>query len=67
MKEYRVVWCQCPTRSHTPRTLFVEAANCLDAEKIARDHIERKQGLEWFQIQSVKESEPMPAGKVVEK
>jgi hypothetical protein len=65
MKEYRVVWIQCPTSYNTPKVLFVEAENEKDAEAIVRDHIERSFGIEWFKV-SVSEPKPVPAGRIIE-
>lgn len=55
MKEYRIKWCQCPHVHHDTKVMFVEATTEDDARKIARNHIERKFGIEWFTIQTVSE------------
>lgn len=64
MKEFRVSWCQCPTYSHSPRVLFVEALNANDAKKLASDFIERQYGIGWFVIRDVSLTEQMPQGRV---
>jgi hypothetical protein len=64
MIEFRISWCARPTNFNSPRVFFVEAANKDDAENIARNHIERKFGVSWFNIDDVSETKPIPAGKV---
>lgn len=64
MKEYRVTWQACPHVHHPVRVLFVEAGSVEDAQKIARNHVERNMGLEWFTIKTVTEAEAVPAGSV---
>ena len=66
MKEYRIKWQQRPHVQHDVNVLFVEANNPEDAKEIARDHIERRFGIEWLSIHEVKEAAPMPAGRVKE-
>lgn len=63
MNEYRIQWTQCPTAYNDSHILFVEAANPADALAIARDHIERKFGVNWLKLE-VGESPSVPAGKV---
>lgn len=65
MKEYRVVWCQCPHVQHDAHVMFVLASNEEDARTIARDHVERKFAITWFTIQEVSEAKPVPAGEVL--
>lgn len=65
MTEYRVVWCQCPHAYHNKGVLFIEAANEDDAKKIARNHIERTRGIEWFTIFEVAEATKPPEGRVI--
>lgn len=64
-KEYRVVWCECPTSLHSNRVLFVKAKNEQDARVVATNHIERKYGIAWIRIEGVKQTSPMPSGEVV--
>ncbi len=64
--EYRVKWAQCPHAYHPTQVLFVEAATPEDARKIARDHIERKFGIEWIKFFDVAIATTIPAGKVVD-
>lgn len=64
--EYRVVWQQCPHNSYDSRVLFVEAGSKDDAEKIARDHIERRFGIEWFSVRDITPTKPIPFGRVKE-
>lgn len=64
-KEYRIRWCQRPHVHFTMQVLFIEAASADDAKAIARDHIERKFGIESFSIFEAVESKPRPAGRVV--
>lgn len=66
MTEYRLEWCQCPHVQFSWRVMFVEAANVDDARAIARDHIERKYGVEWFSIRNVAPARTVPAGVVKE-
>lgn len=66
MAEWRVIWQECPHVHHPSRVLYVEAATKEDADKIARDHVERKFGISWFSIHSISQAEPVPAGKVLE-
>lgn len=66
MKEFRVVWCECPTSLHSNRVLFVRAASEKDARLLATNHVERKHGVAWFRIEGVREASPVPAGEVVE-
>jgi hypothetical protein len=65
MKEYRVKWCQCPHVHHSTQVLYVKAATADDAKVLARDHIERKLGIEWLSIFDATEAKPMPAGEVI--
>lgn len=65
MPEYRVTWCQCPHVYHTKSVLFIEAASPEDAKKVARNHIERTFGIEWFSVFTADESTPPPAGRVL--
>ncbi len=65
MDEYRVKWCQCPHVQHNTKVLFVKAASPDDAKAIARDHVERTTGIEWFSIQSVTPVQPVPEGTVI--
>jgi hypothetical protein len=67
MTEYRIKWCACPHVQHSPRLLFIEAETVEDAKAIARNHIERKFDVEWFTIQDVAETKPVPPGHVVER
>ncbi len=67
MTEYRVKWCQCPTAHHATQVLFVEAANEVDAQAIARDHIERRLHIEWIKFDSVDPAPAVPAGRVIER
>jgi len=60
MKEFRVVWIACPHVQHVPKVMFVEATDKQDAEAIARDRIERTQGIEWLTIRSVEPAKPAP-------
>lgn len=64
MIEYKVKWQKCPTHYNDPQLLFVEAATPADAEKIARNYVERHFGLEWFKTEVIGLAEPMPEGKV---
>ena len=45
MKTYRIAFALRPTNYNTARVLFVEAANETDAEKVAKEYIERKEGV----------------------
>jgi hypothetical protein len=64
MTEFRVEWHQCPHVQHDRKVLFVEAETANDAKAIARDHIERRFGIEWFSIIQITNAVPVPAGKV---
>lgn len=64
-KEFRISWTECPTAYRSPQVLFVKALSVIDAEVIARRHIERTYHIEWFKINSIKEVQPVPAGEVV--
>lgn len=66
MKEYRILWCQCPTNRNPWRVLFVEAATPDDARAIAKNHIERKYGIGWIKIDKITEAPVVPAGRVLE-
>jgi hypothetical protein len=66
MREYRVLWQQCPHVHHDRHVMFVEAASEEDAKAIARNHVERHYGVEWFTIWSASETAPVPAGRVKE-
>ena len=64
MQNYRVVWQQCPRVHHEKRVLFVDAGSADDAKAIARDHVERTYGIEWFTVWSAEEASARPAGRV---
>jgi hypothetical protein len=64
LTEFRVVWQECPHNHHPKRVLFVEAASRDDAKALARDHVERRFGIEWFTIHEITTAPPMPSGKV---
>jgi hypothetical protein len=66
MNEYRLEWCQCPHVQFSWRVMFVQAAGPEDACAVARDHIERRYGIEWFSIRNVTLAKPVPAGAVIE-
>ncbi|MCR9292027.1 MAG: hypothetical protein NXI32_04860 [bacterium] len=65
LKEYRVLWAECPTAYNRQRVLFVEAENEADARAIAKNHIERTTGIGWLKIESVTEAQPVPKGRVI--
>ena len=65
MPEYRVQWQQQPHIHHPIRLVFVEAASESDAREVARDHIERTYGINWFSVYPPKPTTPRPAGKVI--
>ena len=65
MTEYRLEYCRCPHVQHYWQVMFIKAASADDAKAIARDHIERKLGWEWFSIRNVAPSKPVPMGEVV--
>lgn len=67
MTEFRIVWTQCPIDHNTQRVLFIEAANERDAERIARNHIERTYKITWFVIQNTTKSLAVPPGRVIDK
>jgi hypothetical protein len=64
MNEFRVVWQECPHIHHPRQVLFVQAASVEDARALARDHVERRFGIEWFTIHEVAPAPPTPEGKV---
>lgn len=61
MKEYRIA----PRINHNTKVMFVKAGSADDARAIAKDHIERRFGCDWFGIDDVQEVAPLPAGEVV--
>ena len=66
MIEYEVQWTPCPTAYNETRVIFIEAANPDDAKEIARDHIKRRHGIGgWIKFE-IKESVPVPSGRVKE-
>ena len=65
MKEFRVVWVQCPTIDYSMNILFVEAGDADDAQDLARDYIERKFGIGDYIKFEVTEAKLVPPGKVI--
>ena len=65
MQEYRVVWQQCPYIRHASYVIFLKAESKEAAAALARDHIERSKGIEWFSIREVTEAKPTPAGEII--
>jgi len=69
MKEFRVEWRKLPFSNHSKRVMFVLAATANDAQALAIDHIERKQGLarSAFSICDINEvTKPLPPGRIKE-
>lgn len=64
MPEFRVIWQQCPHARHDKHVLFVDTDALDNAEVLARDHIERHYGIEWFTIHDITFAPAMPAGTV---
>ncbi len=62
MKEFRVVWIECPTSFNPRRVLFIEAASEEDARKLCRNHVERTLGIGWMTIAEVSEVKPCLRG-----
>ena len=65
LKEYEVVWTQCPTAYNRPRVLFIEAQNKEVARVLAKDHIKRSFGIGQSVIDKITETKEMPEGGVV--
>jgi hypothetical protein len=68
MKTYRIAFALKPTNYNTARVLFVEAANEYDAEKVAKEFVERKEGIAsseflWQHIGEV--TSPSTPGRVL--
>jgi hypothetical protein len=53
MPEFRIKWQECPHFQHRQHVLFIEAPDPETAKAVAKDHIERTTGIEWYTIWSV--------------
>lgn len=65
MQEFRIKWQACPHVQHPTRVMFVEATDAETAKAVARDHIERTQGIEWLSIHECTPHLRPQNGKVV--
>jgi hypothetical protein len=63
--EYRVHWHQCPHNRFDPHVMYVMADDKIAAEAIAKDHIERTYGIEWFKIKEITKYTRPTGGYVV--
>lgn len=66
MPEFRVVWQQCPHVQHDKHVLFIEAEDAEQARAVAKDHVQRKHGIEWFSIHTVEPYLRPSGGRVLE-
>lgn len=67
MREFEITWAACPTNFNPRQCLFVEAENETDARKLAANHIKRRYGIALFSIESVRYSEAMPSGRILQR
>jgi len=66
MPEYKCIWWPCPTADNVSQVNFVEAPDPTTAQEILEDYIQRKRGIAWFMVTSVKEYTRPTGGQVNE-
>lgn len=65
LPEWRIRWCACPTSRNTHQIIYVRAADQEAARAVAKNHIERTQGVGWISWDTIEPAPPVPPGEVV--